>query len=112
MALIPQAYAVNIQDIWDLAKPGKGFSSLGDFVSFVVPKFMLLAGIIFFFMIVFAGIGMISSAGKGDAHSAEQAKAFLTYGIIGLLLIFCSFWILQVINFVTGGSLSGPQGIL
>lgn len=94
-------------DLWRDWQLAQIFPTLSDFVSHLFPKVLLLAGIIFFILIVVAGIGVISGAGGDDAHAKEQSRAFLTYAVIGFIIIFGSYWILQIINYITGGSLSG-----
>lgn len=98
---------VNIKDFWQLSGEGGkgGFSSLADVVSNILPKILLLGALISFIIIIIAGIGVISGAGGGDAHDAESKKNILTYAIIGLVIMFGAYWILQIINFVTNGSL-------
>lgn len=108
MTLIQPVYAqVNIADTWPLAK---NFTSLASLLSFLIPKILLFSGIIFFILIVIAGIGMVSGGGGDDSHAQEKAKMFLTYAVIGLMIIFGAYWILQVISFITGGSLSSILG--
>ena len=82
------------------------FQSLGGIVSFFLPKILLLGGIVFAVLMIIAGVGVISSAGSADAHAQEKARNFLTYAIVGLIIIFGAFWILQIINFVTKGALN------
>ena len=100
---------VDISKVWQLSgeNGNGGFSSLSDIVSHLLPNILLLGGIISFVIIIVAGIGMISGAGGGDSHGAESKKQALTYAIIGLVTMFGAYWILQIINFVTHGSLSG-----
>src|SRR3989338_4807073 len=101
---------LNDRNVWQFADP-QFPQTLGGFISYLLPK-ILLAGGIFFLLTVIAGFGVVRSAGSGDAHSSEQARNFLTYAVIGLIIMLGAFGILQVINFLTFGSLSGPQGIL
>lgn len=101
---------VDIGQVWQFSPAKGGFNSLADLMSFIFPRLLLLGGIIFFVLIVIAGIGVISGAGGGDPHKAEQSKMFLTYAVIGLIIMFGSFWILQIINFVTHGSLNSLIG--
>lgn len=105
MELIPPAYAVNIADSWLLSQLGGG--TFGGLISIFLPRVLLIAGIIFFILVVIAGFGMITSAGSGDAHAQEQSKAYMTYAVTGLVIIFASYWVLQIISYVTGGSLQG-----
>lgn len=106
---------VDICTVWPLcpdpATPGKGgFATLGDLVTAFLPLALLLGGIIFFGLVVYAGFSMITGAGSGDAQAQEKWKQILTKGIIGLIIIFGAFWVLQIINFITGGALKDLIG--
>lgn len=111
MNLIGAVYAFNIEDVWPLApKPGRTVpSTLAGLISFFYPRALLLAGIIFFILIVLAGFSFIAAAGSDDPQTKEKWKRILTYGVIGLVIIFGAFWILQIINVITAGSLGGPK---
>lgn len=61
---------------------------------------LVFAGVIALFLIIYAGYKFISS--KGDPQAVDAAKKTLTYAIIGLVIIFLSFFIVQVIATVTG----------
>ena len=94
-------------DIGQDYAPAKNFTTLGDLVSSFLPNFLLLAGVLFFVLIVIAGIGVVAGAGSDNPHAQEKAKAFLTYAVIGLVLIFASYWIVQIISYITFDSLKG-----
>jgi hypothetical protein len=51
-------------------------------------------------MIIFAGYQLIFSG--GDAKAVEGGRKTLTFAILGLVLVFLSFFILNVISSVTG----------
>lgn len=103
MDFFPKTYAtVNIIEDWKFATK---FRSLSDVISKPLPLFLLVAGIIFFFLFIFAGFSFLTSAGSDDAQAKEKWKQILTYGAIGLIIIFGAFWILQIVNFITGGIL-------
>ncbi len=93
-------YAVNIGDsaVWKLAPR---FTTLGSFVSFLLPILLLAAGIIFFVLVIAAGFIFLQNAGSEDAHALDKWRMILTYGVIGLIIIFGAYWVLQIINFVT-----------
>lgn len=88
----------------------QNFPSLASLISSFLPKALLLGGLIFFVLTVGAGIAVIASSGSSDPHSQEQAKNFLTYSVIGLIIIFGAYWVLQIINFITKGTLSNILG--
>jgi hypothetical protein len=95
---------VKIEDKWPLAP---NFTSLAGIVSYFFPKLLLVAGIICFIFVIGAGFTVLTSAGGGDPHAQEKAKNFLTLSITGLAIIFGAYWIMQIINVLTNGSLSG-----
>ncbi|KKS97888.1 MAG: hypothetical protein UV73_C0004G0030 [Candidatus Gottesmanbacteria bacterium GW2011_GWA2_43_14] len=87
--------------------PAKNFPTLASIISSFLPNLLIIAGVIFFILTIVAGFVVISTAGQGDPHGAERAKSFLTYSVIGLFLIFASYWILQIINYISFGSMKG-----
>jgi hypothetical protein len=98
---------VDLKNDWPLAPQ---FDNLGSLISKLFPIALLVAGIIFFGLIIIAGFNLMSGAGNDDAHAKEKWRQVLTSGAIGLLIIFASYFILQVINFLTNGSLKGLLG--
>lgn len=68
---------------------------------------LIFAGVVALFLIIYAGFQFVTS--KGDPQQVDNAKKTLTYAIIGLLLIFFSFAILNLISTVTGvGQITNP----
>lgn len=104
-----QLAQVDIGQNWQLSGgAGKGgFASLSDIVTSLLPKILIIGGVVAFILVIIAGVGVISAAGSGDSHGTENRKNFLVYAIIGLVIMFGAYWILQIINFITGGSLKG-----
>ncbi len=98
MNLMTTVYEVIIGDKWKLAPR---FTTLGSFVSFLLPILLLLAGVIFFILVIAAGFTFLQNAGSEDAHALDKWKQILTAGVIGLIIIFGAYWVLQIINFVT-----------
>ncbi len=45
---------------------------------------------------------MVINAGSGDAKKAEQGKSALTAAVAGMAVIFCAWWIIRIIEFITG----------
>jgi len=110
--MVKEAFAaVDIGSEWKLAQ----FDSLGKLVSTFLPRILLLGGIIFFLLSVYAGFSFMTSAGSDDAQAKEKWRQILTYGVIGLIIMFGAFWVLQIINFILGNAqgVKGPfEGIL
>ncbi len=65
----------------------------------VVNAFLLFAGAVALFIIVWAGIRFIISG--GDAKQVQGARSMITYAIIGLVVVLSSFAIVNFIGFLT-----------
>ena len=88
-------------------KTKSGYGSIGAFVSVILPNVFILAAIILFFLIIFGGFSIIKSA--GDPEKAKEGKQALTAALIGFLVIFASYWIIQIIEVLTGVKLLNPS---
>jgi len=60
---------------------------------------LIFSGTIALIIIIISGIRFITSG--GEAKSVETAKKGMTFAVLGLLLVFLSFLILNTIAFVT-----------
>lgn len=81
----------------------------GTLISTLLPNILVLAGIIFFALILLGGFGMIVGAGhEANPQSAAKSKAAVTYGLIGFLLVISAFFVLQIINTITGINFINP----
>jgi hypothetical protein len=53
-----------------------------------------------FFFILFGGFKMISGAGNSDQQA--DARKIITYAIIGFVIIFGAYWLIQLLGNVLG----------
>ncbi|MBI3342643.1 hypothetical protein HY032_00620 [Candidatus Gottesmanbacteria bacterium] len=81
------------------------FQTYSVLVNVIIRNAYVLAGIISFLLLVFGGFGVILAAGSGDTKELEKGKQTITYAILGLILVVTSYWIVQIIEKVTGLSL-------
>ena len=65
----------------------------------VVSSLLIFVGIVAAFIIVWAGIKFINSG--GDAKQVASARQIMTYAIIGVVLVLCSFAIIYFVGFAT-----------
>jgi hypothetical protein len=99
--------ALNIGDEL-LLKPGvavtgvPAYQSIGGFISTVLPNVYVVAGIILFVLLLAGGIMFISSAGKGESESTKKGSQAIAAALIGFLIIFASYWIIQLVETITG----------
>ncbi len=69
-------------------------------ISSILPTFLIVAGFILFIYLVFGGFMMISAS--GDEKKTAEGQQALTNAIIGFVIIFASYWIIQIIEVVSG----------
>jgi len=91
-------------DIQALA-PNPGVVQLGPLVTGVVHNAFVLAGLIFFILLIFGGFQVIVAA--GDSKKAERGKTAITGAVAGLLVVLGSFWVIRIIEVITGLTLLG-----
>lgn len=76
---------------------GKNF---GDIISAILPYVFTAAGIGLLVYLIFGGISMMLS--RGDPKALEAAKAKITGALTGFIILFVSYWIVQIIGKVLG----------
>jgi hypothetical protein len=88
---------------------GKEFGSpfgqsvgVGSLVSTVISVSLFLAGTIMLFLLVLGGIGVIAGAGGDNPERAAKGKQAVTSAIIGFIIIIVAYWIIQIIENITG----------
>jgi len=86
----------------DGKKVSEVFSTPADMVNLLVRVVFVLVGLILFAMIVFSGFSMIAG---GESDNKEKAKTTMTSALIGFLLIFAAYWIMQIIKILTGADI-------
>lgn len=76
------------------------YPTIATFLNLLVPLSFLIAGIVLLVLLIGGGFSMIASG--GSAKEVEQGKTKVTGAVIGFLLMFSAFWIIQIIEKVTG----------
>lgn len=64
-----------------------------------------IAGAIIVLYSISAGLGLMMS--RGDPAAVNSSKQKLTNAIVGFIIVFCAYWIVQIVGLVLGA-----QGIL
>ncbi len=82
-------------------KPGGQFSPLenltvGGIVSGLIRLILVIAALVFFFILVIGGIRWIASG--GDKAQTEAARNQITAALVGLVIVFAAWAIVQLIN--------------
>ncbi len=81
--------------------PGRGFESLGNItigsiITALITIALIIAALVFFAMLVIGGIRYITSG--GDKTQAEGARGQITSALIGLVIVFAAWAILNVVS--------------
>lgn len=87
-------------NIYDNFPPAKTYGSLGEVVSMLLKNALLLAGLVFFFVLIFSGLQYI--LGGGNKEQIQKAGSSITNALIGLIIVFVSYWIIVIIEQITG----------
>ncbi len=74
--------------------------SFGGVIEWAIAVVLVLAAVIFFFMLVIGGIKWITSG--GDKGKTEGARNQITAALVGLIIVFASWAILQLVNLIFG----------
>lgn len=82
--------------------------SLGYFISAILPNIYVIAGIIAFFLLIGGGLMFIVSSGQQNPEGAGKGKQAITAALAGFVLIFASYWLIQIIEVITGIQIFQP----
>ena len=74
------------------------FNSTDDMINLVVKVVFVGAGFFLFLMIVGAGFALV----QGDSKDKDKAKTTMTSAAVGFMILFGAFWIMQIIQLITG----------
>jgi hypothetical protein len=83
---------------------GTGFKfenkKIGDVFSELLPYVFVIAGLVLLFMLIMGGIGLMTAA--GDPKKVEASQGRITMALVGFLIIFASYFIVQLIETALG----------
>ncbi len=81
------------------AKFGIG-TSIGSIIAALVPWIFTIGGMLLLVYLIFGGLQLMLSAGEPKA--AQAAKSHISNALIGFIIIFIAFWIVQFFGVVLG----------
>lgn len=77
-----------------------GNITFGSIISALIVLVLVVAALVFFFMLVLGGIRYITSG--GDKSSTEAARSQITAALIGLVIVFSAWAIVNLVNLFFG----------
>lgn len=75
---------------------------VGKLISALASNLYIIAGVVLLVLIVWGGFAIIQGAGSSDREQVGRGKRILLSAIVGFLIIFVSYWIIQLIEVITG----------
>ncbi len=79
---------------------GDIYPNFASFLNLFIPLAFIGSGLILLFLLIGGGFSIIASG--GNAKTVEQGKNQIAGAVIGFLLIFAAYWIIQIIQTITG----------
>ena len=76
-------------------------SDIGSLVSSLASNLYIIAGIVLFALFIWGGLQMIRAAGGGNPEDFKKGRTIIFGALLGFLLIFSSYWIIQLIEKLT-----------
>lgn len=89
-------------NIWQQTPQINRFETPGALISVILKNVYMFAGILLFVMVIIGGYSIIAGAGENDPKKTGSGKKTLTTALIGFLIIFASYWIIKIIEKITG----------
>lgn len=78
-------------------------SSIGEIISQLLPYVIGLAGLALFVMLIWGGITLMTAA--GDSAKSKEGYGRISSGLIGFLLIFITYFVVQIVEVILGISI-------
>jgi len=100
--------ALKLKGTAGIGDAGSGYNSIGEFISNLLPNVYMISGLILFFLLLAGGFAIITSSDNPE-QKGKGAKT-VTAAAIGFLIIFLSYWIIQIIEKITGVKIFHPEG--
>jgi hypothetical protein len=74
--------------------------NIGDIVSELVKYLFPLAGILLLLYLIFGGFQLMLS--RGDPKAAQSAQGKITNALVGFIIVFAAYWIVQIVGKILG----------
>lgn len=91
-----------LEKFGDSAINSQYFTSPAGIISRVLLFAFPIAGLILFLMLVWAGFQILSGAFNGGSKSIDAGKQRATTALVGFILLFVAYWVMQIIEVIFG----------
>lgn len=108
LSFVTKAHAAEV-DLGDSFTLGIGegkvsdvYKTPADLVNLIANNLFIIGGIIIFFMFLLAGFKFMGDTTKGK----DEALGIIKTALIGFILMFSAFWIVQILKLITGADIN------
>lgn len=84
------------------------FPDLGSLINILIFNAYILAGVVLFLLLLFGGIGIIMGSSGGNPEQTARGGKAVVAALGGFLIIFLSYWIIRIIEVITGMNIFSP----
>lgn len=97
-------------------RPGQGFAvpletlTLGQVIGAAIVLILIVAAVVFFFILIIGGVRWITSG--GDKAATEGARNQITAALVGLVIVFAAWAILQLVQLFFGVDILGGLNVV
>jgi len=90
----------SLSDAFKIKPNETAASKVGGIISLILPYLFVFAGLILLFYLIAGGFQVMLSA--GDEKALGEAKKKITNALFGFILLFVSYWLVQIIEIIFG----------
>lgn len=91
-------------------KPYGPGDPLGRIIGDAVKYIFVFAGLALLLYLIYGGFQLMTSG--GDPGKMKEARAIITNAVVGFLIIFVAYWLVQAVGIIFGvQGIIGPQGV-
>lgn len=74
--------------------------SIGEVVGAILPYLFTVAGLLLLLYLIYGGLSLMLS--RGDPKAVQSAKDKITGALVGFIIVFASYWIVQIVASILG----------
>lgn len=85
----------------------RNLTGINKIVSAIISGAISIAGVLLLFILIIGGYGIVKGAGSDNPEQVEKGKKAATSALIGFMVVFMAYWIVKLIEDITGLNLLG-----
>lgn len=107
--MMNQLIALNLREAYTIKPGGEPVANVyetpADLINTILPNIFVIVGVLLVIFIFVAGFMMVQN--PDSSKVTEESRKKLTYAVLGFLLLFASYWIIQIVELYTGVTILG-----